>query len=127
MIRKTETLSLTPETIESILKDVKASRCFGRSERQMRLFTYLLKYETLEKSSPITQYAIALDVLGRPESFDPTTDSIVRVEMHRLRSSLENYNNSGSAYNLSIPTASYEVVASSRVQRPVLSMNPMSI
>lgn len=116
MIRKTETLSLTPETIESILKDVKASRCFGRSERQMRLFTYLLKYETLEKSSPITQYAIALDVLGRPESFDPTTDSIVRVEMHRLRSSLENYNNSGSAYNLSIPTASYEVVASSRVQ-----------
>ncbi|MCB6180191.1 hypothetical protein LHP98_18920 [Rhodobacter sp. Har01] len=40
---------------------------------------------------PIKAYAIAVDVLGRSTGFDPSQDSIVRVEIGRLRKLLEMY------------------------------------
>ncbi|XAZ22690.1 hypothetical protein LVY75_28350 [Sinorhizobium sp. B11] len=36
-------------------------------------------------------YSIALDVLGRASNFDASNDPIVRIEVSRLRSSVENY------------------------------------
>lgn len=39
----------------------------------------------------IKAYSIAVDVFGRPQSFDPQTDPIVRVQARRLRATLEEY------------------------------------
>ncbi len=39
----------------------------------------------------IKAYAIAVDVFGRPQSFDPQSDPIVRVQARRLRAALEEY------------------------------------
>ena len=72
------------QTIETIL----ASGALGNSERRANLLRYLVSLEESGKGSTIKAYSIALDVFGRAENFDPNTDSIVRVEIGRLRKAL---------------------------------------
>lgn len=56
------------------------------------LLSYLIDhYLTQGPDIPIKAYGIALDVLGRKTNFDPSEDSIVRVEIGRLRKLLELY------------------------------------
>src|SRR4029077_9877169 len=45
----------------------------------------------------IKEYSIAVHALGRPESFDPQLDTIVRVTAHALRKRLEDYYTSAGA------------------------------
>ena len=58
-------------------------------------FVAFLRYiveETLAgRADKIIGYTIGVDVFGRPESFDPSVDTIVRVEAGRLRRSLDQY------------------------------------
>lgn len=93
-----------------ILKSVTESRCFGRSERQLRLFKYLLEKTYSSESHTLKQYAIALDVFDRPASFDQQTDSIVRVEMHRLRGNLSKFNAKTQDVQITIPKGQFNVV-----------------
>src|ERR687896_1539706 len=37
------------------------------------------------------EYTIAVEVFGRPDTFDPRTDTIVRVQARRLRARLDAY------------------------------------
>jgi hypothetical protein len=43
------------------------------------------------KSEELKEYTIGVEALGRSPDFDPTTNSIVRVELHRLREKLNKY------------------------------------
>ncbi len=46
--------------------------------------------ETLEgRAEELKEYVLGVQVLGRPESFDPRIDPIARVEASRLRNKLE--------------------------------------
>ena len=72
-------MPVNSDDIPHVLKDVKNSGCFGRSQRQLKLFEYLLDHSRADNEVQLSQYSIALDVIGRPESFDAATDSIVRV------------------------------------------------
>ncbi|WP_375174308.1 tetratricopeptide repeat protein [Pseudooceanicola sp.] len=56
-----------------------------------RILSYIVTESIEGRSGRIKAYSIAQDVLHRGSDFDPTTDSIVRVEMKRLRESLEHY------------------------------------
>ena len=58
-------------------------------QRRYDLLDYLVREELEGRGENLKAYAIALDVLGRNEDFDPATDSIVRVEIARLRDALE--------------------------------------
>jgi len=62
------------------------------------------------ESEQIKEYSIALDVFGRPDSFDQDTDSIVRVQANRLRKRLaEYYSNEGGhdPLRIAIPIGQY--------------------
>src|SRR5262249_53127414 len=61
------------------------------SDRQRRLIQYLVTEELEGRGDRIKAVAIATDVLGRSADFDPQTDSIVRVEMGRIRQALDLY------------------------------------
>lgn len=102
--------------LDSIVRDVESSGCFGRSKRQFQLFKHLLRKSFEGEASTVTQYSIALDVLNRPESFDANTDSIVRVEMHRLRANLEVYNSGGFEYSITVPPADFQVLVKPKKQ-----------
>jgi hypothetical protein len=58
----------------------------------------------------VTEYEIATEALGRRPDFDPTQDSIVRVEAHRMRKRLhEYYEGEGSSHDLQlvVPQGAY--------------------
>jgi len=82
-------------------------------QRRYDLLEYLVREELEQRGENLKAYAIALDVLGRSEDFDPATDSIVRVEVARLRDALElHYARSTdlSEPRVSIPKGSYRPV-----------------
>jgi adenylate cyclase len=88
----------------------------GASERQRGLLRYLVTEEIEGRGARVKAYSIATDVLGRSADFDAQLDSIVRVEIGRLRQALErHYLASGPGPNLSIsiPKGQYRPVFNS--------------
>ena len=73
--------------VQSVLR----SAAFVRSPRLARLLQYLCAKYFAGESDQIKEYHIAVEVLERPESFDPAQDAIARVEVHRLRKRLREY------------------------------------
>jgi hypothetical protein len=70
---------------------VLSSEPFRRSPKLSRLLKYLCDKRLNGQASEITEYGIALDVLGRNAEFDPQHDAVVRVDTHHLRKRLKEY------------------------------------
>lgn len=90
----------------------------GASERQRNLLSYLVTEEIEGRGGLLKAYAIATQVLGRGADFDAQTDSIVRVEVGRLRQTLERYyltEGAGARTTISIPKGQYRPVFSKSV------------
>ena len=79
------------EKERAAVHSVLASAAFVRSPRLARLLKYLCDKYFEGQAEQIKEYNIAVDVLDRPESFDPGEDAIARVEVHRLRKKLREY------------------------------------
>jgi hypothetical protein len=89
---------------------VLASRAFRQSRGLAKLLRYLCTKATLEGAEPITEYTIAVDVLGKPQDFKESKDASVRVEVHRLRKRLAEYyerEGAGDPIRVVIPTGQY--------------------
>jgi hypothetical protein len=71
--------------------DVLSSGVFGRTNNPARLLTFVCEKYFEGAIDEIKEYSIAVHALGRPESFDPQVDTIVRVTAHALRKRLEDY------------------------------------
>lgn len=79
------------EAVRNHLEVVISSPAFGSSVRRAQLLRYLVDKTLAGEESQTGEYAIGVDVLGRPKTFDPRTESIVRTEMTRLRQKLKDY------------------------------------
>jgi Malectin domain len=77
--------------------DVLSSGVFGRTNNLVRLLTFVCEKHFEGAVDEIKEYSIAVQALGRPESFDPQVDTIVRVTAHALRKRLEDYYRSAGA------------------------------
>jgi hypothetical protein len=77
--------------------DVLSSDVFGRTNNPARLLTFVCEKYFEGAVDEIKEYSIAVHALGRPESFDPQVDTIVRVTAHALRKRLEDYYRSAGA------------------------------
>ena len=77
--------------------DVLSSGVFGRTNNPVRLLTFVCEKYFEGAVDEIKEYSIAVQALGRPESFDPQVDTIVRVTAHALRKRLEDYYRSAGA------------------------------
>ncbi|MGB7762136.1 MAG: malectin domain-containing carbohydrate-binding protein [Bryobacteraceae bacterium] len=73
------------------LTAVLSSEAFRRSPKLSRLLQYLCEKRLDGQAGEITEYGIALDVLGRDAQFDPQHDAVVRVDAHHLRKRLKEY------------------------------------
>jgi len=71
------------------LAKVRSEALLKGGQRRYDLLDYVVREELEGRGQNLKAYAIAIDVLGRTEDFDPATDSIVRVEIARLRDALE--------------------------------------
>ncbi|PJI84418.1 hypothetical protein BC777_3476 [Yoonia maricola] len=103
--------------IEEYLACVAASEVLGKSERRLSLLEYILRQELSGQGEHLKAYSIGIDVLNKPEDFDPSIDSGVRVEMGRLRTALASFEGSDAAQCdlcVEIPTGSYRPIITTR-------------
>jgi tetratricopeptide (TPR) repeat protein len=69
------------EYLEALLK----APPFDTAPRRAGLLRYLVEKSLAGEADSLNEYAIALEVFGKPESFDQRIDSSVRSEISRLR------------------------------------------
>lgn len=98
------------EDVLAHLQQLLADRRFVTAERNAQFLRYVVEGALDGRSKEIKETVIATEVYGRSITYDPKTDSIVRVEASRLRQKLRNYyENEGkaSAIRVHLPTGSY--------------------
>jgi tetratricopeptide (TPR) repeat protein len=98
------------EAVDAAISRISASGVLGQSSRLEALLRYVVQEELAGRGDRIKAYTVATIVLGRDESFDPSVDSIVRVEFRRLRQALIHYyatSGAGETTVINIPLGSY--------------------
>lgn len=106
--QKPETFS--PEEVETAIGRISDSGVLGSKSRIQMLLQYLVQMEIDGQGDRLKAFTIATEALGRGNDFDPGTDSIVRVEVNRLRQALDHYYNTQGAQDplrIDIPKGSY--------------------
>ncbi len=68
-----------------------SSDLFRFSELQRRLLHYLAEKSLSGEADQLKEYTIAVDALGKPESYDPRRDSTVRLQSSKLRQKISEY------------------------------------
>jgi hypothetical protein len=83
----------------------------GRSTRPARLLEFLGSKYFSQQEAQLTEFDIAREVFGRSvEAFDPASDAVVRVEIHRLRKKLRDLYEKDSrteGVQISLPAGTY--------------------
>jgi serine/threonine-protein kinase len=82
-------LPVAGEDVLAHLDAVASSPGFVSAPRKIQFLRYLV--ERALGGQTVTEYAAGVDVFDRPESFNPSEDSIVRTEATRLRQKLREY------------------------------------
>lgn len=75
------------DELERILADPE----FHCAERNKKFLRFIAEEFFAGRTNTLKAYTIAVDVFGRPPSFDASTDPIVRIEATRLRAALIRY------------------------------------
>ncbi len=68
-----------------------ASKIFSLSKRQSDFLQYVINAALEGHQEKLKEFTLGVDVFEKDETFDPSTDSIVRVEASRLRAKLREY------------------------------------
>ncbi len=67
------------------------SSTFRNAEVLRRLLKFIAEKSIVGETEQLKEYTIAVDGLGKPSNYDPRQDSLVRIEIGRLRSKLADY------------------------------------
>ena len=97
-------------TIRSYLDKLEHSPTFAQSKRLARFLRFTVEELLAGREKRLNQYVIGFEVMGRDESFDPATDSVVRVEARRVRMKLLEYydgDGRGDEIRFVLPKGSY--------------------
>jgi hypothetical protein len=96
------------QDVRAALDRVAVSEEFRASPNLTAFLRFIVERTLDGREDTIKAYTVATEVLGRPESFDPQIDPIVRVEATRLRRSLERYyGRTADQVLITIPRGSY--------------------
>jgi hypothetical protein len=80
-----------PAASRAELEAVLASPSFSRAPALSKILAYVCLKHLEGAGDSVNEWSIAVDALGRRQTFDPEKDSIVRVEFHSLRKRLAEY------------------------------------
>jgi hypothetical protein len=117
----TRAITLGPEQFSQQIDNIIKSHSLRGCESLGRLLQYLAKQSLENPYAPLKEYQIATEVYGRPENFDPQSDSTVRVQASRLRVKLGEYYASEGAADpilVKIPKGSYHLVFEPKAVEP---------
>jgi hypothetical protein len=97
------------EQIDRLLQ----SKTFQTSEVHRRLLQYLADRTLAGDADRLKEYTVGLEAFGKPSTYDPKHDSIVRLQMGRLRQKLAVYYQSeanGDPILVTLPKGAFKLV-----------------
>src|SRR5689334_16879047 len=101
---------MTSDRISAALEELLGWPPIARSPQLARFLSYIVAASLRGEEGGIKAYSIAVDVFGRPASFDPQTDPIVRVQARRLRALLDQFYEAGNGragVRIALPVGRY--------------------
>lgn len=101
---------VSPEQKAAALQEALESQTFSRAEQLRNFLRLVCEMESAGRASDINEYMIGVEGLGRSQSFEPSTDGIVRSRAHALRQKLFEYytkENPTAAVRIELPKGSY--------------------
>jgi len=81
----------TPDQCQQQVQRILKSATFRNALTLQQLFQFLAARVFEGGAEGLKEYTIGVEAFGRPQDFDPRTDTIVRVQIHRLRQKLTEY------------------------------------
>jgi TolB-like protein len=79
------------ELVRATVERAVVSGAFGKSEQLVRFLRFIVEETLAGRDDRLKEYTIAVEALGRSAKFDPTSDSVVRVQARQLRFKLAEY------------------------------------
>jgi hypothetical protein len=98
------------EDCQRQIQKILHSASFRNASMLQHLLQYLAAKAFDSGSDGLKEYTIGVEAFGRPHDFDPKTDTIVRVQIHRLRQKLKEYYDSDGTHDpvgIDIPKGHY--------------------
>ncbi len=92
------------------LDEIVGSAEFGRAERPARFLRHLVETALRGENHRLKESVVGVEVFGRPASWDPRLDAIVRQEAARLRKRLARYYGAAgepAAVRIELPVGTY--------------------
>src|SRR5580698_7158486 len=93
------------------------SKAFRTSEVHRNLLQYLAEKSLSGTADSLKEYTVGLDVFGKPASYDPRQESVVRMHVGRLRQKLAEYYRSEGADDpilVDVPKGGFKVTFETR-------------
>lgn len=84
-------MGLEQEAIRAQVDRLLQSKTFETSEAHRRLLHYLSEETLAGRADRLKEYTVGLEAFGKPATYDPRQDSIVRLQVGRLRQKLLAY------------------------------------
>ena len=91
MSEHSELTEFERKQIVNALEHILATDKFVAAPQMSAFLRYVVEQSISGNKNRIKAYTVAVDALGKPDTFDPQNDPVVRVLAGRLRSSLGNY------------------------------------
>lgn len=94
MLQQSSTTELAKDSdvkIPEQLNRILASKAFRQADRLKRFLTFIVEETLAGRGERLKEFVVGVEVFGKPESFDPRNDPIVRVQARRLRAQLARY------------------------------------
>jgi adenylate cyclase len=102
--------SVQESDVRAALTQILESAEFARSKRVGSFLRFVVEEKLAGRGDRLKAFSIAREVYGRDETFDPRTDTIVRVDAGRLRHRLASYYETvgrGTPVQIDIPKGGY--------------------
>jgi adenylate cyclase len=106
---------VTADAVRAQLDRILAADLFANTGRISRLLRYVVERTIAGDGPQLKEYVLGIDVFDRGDGYDPRLDSIVRVEVRRLRARLDEYYRGPGAADpvlITIPRGAYAPVFS---------------
>ena len=109
------------EASQAQVERILQSKAFRTSELHRSLLSYLTDKSLNGSADALKEYTVGLDVFGKPASYDPRQESVVRMHVARLRQRLNEYyrtEGSDDPILVDLPKGGFKLTFERRETRP---------
>jgi hypothetical protein len=109
---------LEAEAIKAQVARILQNKNLRLSEGQSRLLSYLAEKSLAGEADDLKEYVVGVDAFGKPASYDPRQESVVRTQVARLRQKLADYYHADGASDpivVDLPKGGFKVTFGARL------------